>query len=56
MCLSLNLSAVEIELDAKLVADLLKKDGDISNGNKNIVADCKASLKQIPMVIILHYY
>lgn len=58
MCLLLNLSAVEIEieLDAKLVVDLLKKDGDISNRNKNIVADCKEGLKQIPMVRIVHCY
>ena len=46
---------IEIEFDAKLVVvvDLLKKDGDISNGNDNIVTDFKEGLKKIPMVIIL---
>ena len=51
----LNLWVIEIESDAKLVVvvDLLKKDGDISNGNDNIVTDFKEGLKKIPMVIIL---
>ena len=46
---------IEIEFDAKLVVvDLLKKDGDISNGNDNIVTDFKEGLKKIPMVRILY--
>ena len=54
----LNLWVIEIEFDAKLVVvvvvDLLKKDGDISNGNDNIVTDFKEGLKKIPMVRILY--
>lgn len=39
---------IEIEFDAKLivVVDLLKKDGDISNGNDNIVADLRKALRK----------
>lgn len=45
MCIELNLPAVEIELDAKLVVDLLKKaDGNL-NGNDVYVTDCKGPKK-----------
>nr|POE55323.1 hypothetical protein CFP56_22688 [Quercus suber]POE55324.1 hypothetical protein CFP56_22689 [Quercus suber] len=39
LCLSLRLVVIEIELDAKVVIDLLEKDGDNPNGNEIIVAD-----------------
>lgn len=55
LCLFLNLTAVEIELDAKLV-DLLKKDGDNPNRNDVIVADCRDGLKKFPLVKIQHYF
>ena len=41
MCIKLNRPAVIIELDAKLVMDLLKKPGGSLNGNDVIVANCK---------------
>ena len=41
MCIELNLPTVIIELDAKLVVDLLKKWGGSLNGNDVIVANCK---------------
>ena len=41
LCLSLNLCAMEIELYAKLVIDLLKKEGGNPNGNDVIVVDCR---------------
>ena len=56
MCIELNLPAVIIELDAKLVVDLLKKWGGSLNGNDVIVADCKESLKKIPRTIIKHCF
>ena len=56
LCFSLNLQAVEVELDAKLIVDLLGKDCGSANGNNTIVADCKEGLRQIPMVRIKHYY
>lgn len=52
MCIDLNLPAVIIELDEKLVVELLKKLGGSLNGNDVIVADCKESLKKIPRTII----
>ena len=56
MCIELNLPVVIIELDAKLVVDLLKKWGGSLNGNDVIVADCKESLKKIPRTIIKYCF
>ena len=56
MCLVMNLPTVEIELDAKLVVDLLKKEGGNPNRNDVIVANCREGLKKIPLVRILHCY
>ena len=56
MCIELNLPVVIIELDAKLVMDLLKKPGGSLNGNDVIVANCKENLKKIPRTIIKHCF
>lgn len=56
MCLSLYLLTVEVELDVKLVVDLLSKVNEPSNANDTILADCKEGLKRIPMIKIQHYY
>nr|POF24256.1 putative ribonuclease h protein [Quercus suber] len=56
LCLSLNLQAVEVELDAKLVVDLLGKEGGSVNVNNTIVADYKEGLRRIPRVKIKHCY
>ena len=55
-CIELNLPAVEIELDAKLVVDLMKKaDGNL-NGSDVIVTDCKEGPKKIPRFKISHCF
>ena len=41
---------MEIELDAKLVVDLLKKEVWNPNSNDAFVADCREGLKEIPLV------
>ncbi|KAK9985076.1 hypothetical protein SO802_034601 [Lithocarpus litseifolius] len=56
LCVSLNLQAVEIGLDAKLVVELISKEGSQPNSNDVIVADCKEELKKIPRVRVLHCY
>ena len=55
ICINLNLPAVEVELDAKLVVDLLGNENSGLNGNDVLIANCKERLKQIPRVKILHY-
>ena len=56
ICINLNLPAVEVELDAKLVVDLLGNENSGLNGNDVLIANCKERLKQIPRVKILHYF
>ena len=56
LCLSLNLATIEIELDAKVVIDLLEKDGDYPNENDIIVADCREGLKKFSSVKIQHCF
>ena len=43
---------MEIELDAKLVVDLLKKEVWNPNSNDASVADCREGLKEIPLVCV----
>ena len=56
LCIALKIPAVIIELDAKLVVDLLQKEDRNQNNLDAILGDCKASLKDIPMVKIQHCY
>ena len=56
LCITLKLPAVEIELDSKLVVDLMKKELDHPNGIDVLVADCRKFLKDIPQVRIRHCY
>lgn len=56
LCIALRLPAVIIELDAKLIVDLLQK----TEGNRNcidaLVSDCKTELGNIPIVQVNHCY
>ena len=47
---------MEIELDVKLVVDLLKKEVWNPNSNDAFVADCREGLKEIPLVCFQHCY
>nr|POE62317.1 putative ribonuclease h protein [Quercus suber] len=52
----MRLASVEIELDAKLVVELLQKDVGNSTGNDVILPNCKEWLKRIPRVKIQHCF
>ena len=41
LCIALKLPAVEIELDAKVVIDLVRKETSKFNSLDSLVADCK---------------
>ena len=56
LCFALKLPAVIIELDSKLVVELMKKELDNPNGIDILVTDCRDSLKAIPFVRIQHCY
>ena len=47
---------MEIELDAKVVIDLVGKETSNPNSIDTIVADCEEGLKEIPFVRIKHCY
>lgn len=55
-CIALDLQAVEIELDAKIIVDLLNGCDHANNCNAIIVVDCRETLRRISKVRISHYY
>lgn len=56
LCIDLNLTNVIIELDAKLVIDLLQNEDGRKNDNEVIIVDCREGLKKIPSVRIQHIF
>lgn len=56
MCIALKIPIVIIELDAKLVVDLLQKEDRNQNGLNAILGDCRAGLRDILVVKIQHCY
>ena len=56
MCLNMQISALEIDLDAKVVADLMCNAETLKNDNATIVADCRHLLSQFPQVKVSHCY
>lgn len=56
IALDLQLQAVEIELDAKSIVDLLNGCDHANNCNAIIVVDCRETLRRISKVRISHYY
>ncbi|KAK9984142.1 hypothetical protein SO802_033667 [Lithocarpus litseifolius] len=56
LCIALKLPVVIIELDAKLIVDLLQKPDDHRNCIEALVSDCKTKLGNIPKVQINHCY
>jgi len=56
LCSALKLPAIIVELDSKLVVDLLNKELDNPNGIDVLVTDCRESLKALPCVRIQHCF
>lgn len=56
LCISLKLPAVIIELDAKLIMDLMQKEDSNQNGLDALVSDCRTGMREIPIVRIQHCY
>ena len=56
LCIDLNLTNVLIEMDAKIVVDLLLKGEEKIHGNDVLIADCKEGSKKISRVRIQHCY
>ena len=56
LCIALKLPTVIIELDAKLIVDLLQNPDGHRNCIDALVSDCKTELGNIPRVQINHCY
>nr|POE62303.1 putative ribonuclease h protein [Quercus suber] len=56
MCLNMQISALEIDLDAKVVADLMGNVETLKNDNASIVADNILLISQFPQVKVSHCY
>lgn len=56
LCISLKLPTMEIELDVKVVIDLVGKETSNPNSIDGIVVECGKGLKEIPFVRIKHCY
>ncbi|KAK7848177.1 putative ribonuclease h protein [Quercus suber] len=56
LCIALKLPVVEIELDAKVVIDLVRKESKNLNNLDALVVDCKEGLKKILNVRLLHCF
>ena len=56
LCIELCITNVLIELDAKIMVDMLHKNKEISNTNDVILVDYKEGLQKIPRVQIQHCY
>lgn len=56
LCIALKIHAMIIELDVKIVVDLLQKETHNQNGLDAILGDCRAGLREIPRVQIQHCY
>ena len=50
LCIDLNLTNMLIEMDAKIVVDLLLKGEEKIHGNDVLVVDCKEGSKKISRV------
>ena len=56
LCIDLNLTNVVIELDAKIVVNLLLKEEGNTIDNDVIIVDCKEGLWRIPRVWVQHCF
>ena len=56
LCIALKLPAVIIELDTKLIVDLLQKSDGHQNCIDALVSDCTTEVGNIPRVQIKHCY
>ena len=56
LCTTLKLPVLIIELDTKLIVDLLQKEDGCQNCIDALVSDCKTKLRAILMVQIQHCY
>ena len=56
MCQNLQINAQKIELDAKIIAELMTNSSNSNAVNSAMVADCRLLISQVPQVKVTHCY
>ena len=56
MCLNLRISALEVELDAQAVVELMNNDNTPNATNSSLVANCRLLISQVPQIKVSHCY
>ncbi|XP_065618458.1 uncharacterized protein LOC136062817 [Quercus suber] len=56
MCLHMHINALEVELDTKVISDLMNNIGSPNTTNYAIVANCRALISQIPQVKVKYCF
>lgn len=52
----MRISALEVELDAQAVVDLMNNDNISNATNSSLEADCKLLISQVPQIKVSHCY
>ena len=56
MCQNLQINALKIELDAKIIAELITNPSNSNAVNSAMVADCRLLISQVSQVKVTHCY
>ena len=56
MCLHMHINTLEVELDAKVISNLINNTRSPNATNYAIVADCRALISQIPQDKVKHCF
>ena len=56
MCLNLGITALEVELDARVVVDLMNCSANSNVTNSVVVNDCKGLISHLPQAKVTHCY
>ena len=56
LCQNLQINALKIELDAKLIAELMTNSSNSNAVNSAMVADCRLLISQVLQVKVTHCY
>ena len=54
MYLNLQINVLEVEFDAKVVADQINNFGNSNTTNSSLVVDCRLLISQVPQIKVTH--
>ena len=56
MYLNLQINVLEVEFDAKVVADQINNVGNSNTTNSSLVVDCRLLISQVPQIKVTHFH